>query len=322
MNKVLTVSIAAYNVEKYLSETLESILNAQEVLDEIEIIIVNDGSDDSTKAISEQYCNQYPHTVKLIDKRNGGYGSTINESVRVASGKYYRLLDGDDWYETENIPSYIEYLKRHNEDMVITPYRKIDENSGVEQLIAKNASDYQEVSLYKSKDKNICMHEIAVLTDVIRKINITENCFYTDNEYVVEVLLNAQTVTYCRLPIYRYRLGNEEQSVGSEGIKKHYKDLLRVTYYTGQKIEAANIPDITALREKMGVMLWTAFLYVSLCEPYREMKKHFVELDKKIKNEMPRVYGSTMDNRHIRKLRKSHYLLVFPMYLYLKWKRR
>lgn len=315
MQKVLTVSIAAYNIEKYISGTLESILDAKEVLDEIEIIIVNDGSSDNTKVISEEYCKRYPNTVRLIDKKNGGYGSTINESLKEAGGKYYRLLDGDDWYETENIPAYIERLKSHNEDLIITPYRRIYEGSGTEELVAKEPSDCREFH-------DICMHEITVLTEVIRKIHITENCFYTDNEYVAEVLLNARTAAYCDLPIYRYRLGNAQQSVGIAGIKKHYKDLIKVTYRIGRKIEGADLSDIAALREKIGVMLWTVFLYLSMCEPYREVKRQFVELDRKIQNEMPGVYRVTMKNRHIRRLRKSRYLLAFPMYLYLKGKRR
>ena len=100
--KLLSISIAAYNVEQYLVKTLQSLILDAEHMKVLEVIIVNDGSKDNTSQIGQEYVLKYPDTFKLINQENGGYGSTINTSLAVARGKYYKLLDGDDWYDSEN----------------------------------------------------------------------------------------------------------------------------------------------------------------------------------------------------------------------------
>ena len=96
MEKLLTISVAAYNVEAYLDQLMASVI-ASGVLDAIEVLIVSDGSTDRTAEIARGYEAQYPASVRLIEKPNGGHGSTINRGIREAKGKFFRALDGDDW---------------------------------------------------------------------------------------------------------------------------------------------------------------------------------------------------------------------------------
>ena len=96
MEKLLTISVAAYNVDNYLDQLMQSVIEA-DVMDALEVLIVNDGSKDGTAAKALSYQQQYPASVRLIDKENGGHGSTINCGIREAKGKYFRALDGDDW---------------------------------------------------------------------------------------------------------------------------------------------------------------------------------------------------------------------------------
>lgn len=282
MEKILTVSIAAYNVEDYLEKTLDSIVEAKEILEALEIIIVNDGSTDETLKIARKYERLYPDTIKLINKTNGGYGSTINESITIAQGKYYRLLDGDDWFETENLPQYIESLRKHDEDLILTPYKKVDGRTGNVEKISIDTHLYKENRIIKLHDTHICMHEIAVKTENIRNIHITERCFYTDNEYVIEAILNSEIVAYLDIFVYCYRVGNAEQSVGMEGIRKHYRDLMKVTYNIGKKVENAGITNNVAINGKIQILMWSVFIYFSLAETYLTFKRNFVEFDKKV----------------------------------------
>ena len=101
MGKILSITIPSYNVEKYIDKCVQSML-VDSILDDIEILIVNDGSKDSTPEIAKGYVEKYPQTVRLIDKENGGHGSTINAGIREATGKYFKVVDGDDWLNTEN----------------------------------------------------------------------------------------------------------------------------------------------------------------------------------------------------------------------------
>ena len=99
MPKILTVTIPAYNVEKYMDEVLPTFLE-ESILNKIEILIVNDGSKDGTSKKGKQYEQQYPAVIRLIDKENGGHGSTINKGIELATGKYFKVVDGDDWVDT------------------------------------------------------------------------------------------------------------------------------------------------------------------------------------------------------------------------------
>ena len=95
--KVLSLCIPSYNMEAYLGRCVDSLL-AEEVIDKLEIIIVNDGSKDRTLEIANAYRDRYPQSVVVVDKPNGHYGSTVNAALKVATGRYFRLLDADDWF--------------------------------------------------------------------------------------------------------------------------------------------------------------------------------------------------------------------------------
>ena len=129
MNKILTISIAAYNIEKYVNETLDSFV-IPEVMDDIEIILVNDGSKDGTGKLARSYEAEYPNTFIIVDKENGGYGSTINTSVEIASGKYFKTVDGDDWVDRQGFIKLVEYLKRAETDIVVTNYSRVNDKTG------------------------------------------------------------------------------------------------------------------------------------------------------------------------------------------------
>ena len=117
--KLLTISIAAYNAEEYLANCLESLVKSK-FLNEIEIIVVNDGSKDNTKDIGEEYARKYPYSICVINKENGGYGSTIEASLSRATGKYFKLLDSDDYFSTEGLDALISKLAESEADTVIT----------------------------------------------------------------------------------------------------------------------------------------------------------------------------------------------------------
>ena len=106
--KVLTVLIPVYNTEKYIKRCLDSLL-VPETLNDIEVIVVNDGSKDHSVEIVKTYVEKYPQTVVLIDKENGGHGSTINAGLKAAKGKYFRVLDSDDWFNTIE---FVKFVKR------------------------------------------------------------------------------------------------------------------------------------------------------------------------------------------------------------------
>lgn len=225
MNKTITISIAAYNVERFLDETLSSLL-CPEVIDDIEIFVVNDGSKDSTVSIANRYIKKYPQSFFLIDKENGGYGSTINASLKKASGKYFRLLDGDDWFDKDEFVKYVKALKTIDTDLVITDFVKRIQTDNDEKQERTSYSYPQNKCQSASDIYSMAMHSTTVKTELLKKgnVSITEHCFYTDFEFIMKAFLLSSTFTYLPYAVYQYRIWGEGQSVSITGSMKHYKE--------------------------------------------------------------------------------------------------
>lgn len=119
MDKIVSFIIPSYNVEKYLNICLTSFLNP-EVLDQIEVIVVDDGSKDQTAQIARTYIEQYPQVFRLISKENGGHGSAINAGTAQAVGRYLKVIDADDWVVTENLKEFVEKLTDCSADVVLS----------------------------------------------------------------------------------------------------------------------------------------------------------------------------------------------------------
>ena len=272
--KLLTISIAAYNVERYLEKALTSFLSSSTVLDKLEVIIEDDGSTDGTFAIAQKYEKLYPDIFRAIHKENGGYGSTINNSIKLARGKYFKQLDGDDWFDKRNFEDYLKWLFTVDSDFVITPYYNYFEDGKIEKIdncesLGSKEEDITSMNLCG----NFAMHELTIKTNLLKenKINITEKCFYTDNEYTFLPLMFAKTVTKYDKPIYCYRLGRNGQSVSIDGVKKHYRDAFIVAkrLYAAYKDNRQQIKPISEITQKKICHITdTVYTYCLVCLLY------------------------------------------------------
>lgn len=230
IKKILSVSVAAYNAEDFLPKCLDSFLACQK-RDALEIIVVDDGSMDNTRRIAERYAEMYPEIFRVIAKENGGHGSTINASLRVATGKYYRVIDSDDWIDPSDMDQLLDILQRSYADMVLGNYREVYPNRIREVDVRKN---FAIGKMYKLQDMNphhvVAMHAINIMTDKLRALgrDIPEHCFYADTSYIYNVVCAADTVIFEPGCVYQYRLGREGQSVSPEGTYRHIEDLMKI----------------------------------------------------------------------------------------------
>ena len=108
-DKLLSVVVPSYNASKYLDFNLQSFLRPS-VLEKMEVIVVDDGSTDDTARIADAYHEKYPDTIKVIHKENGGHGSGINAGLRAATGKYFKVVDADDWVDHEALERLLDYI--------------------------------------------------------------------------------------------------------------------------------------------------------------------------------------------------------------------
>ncbi len=105
--RLLSVIIPSYNTEIYLARCLDSLLYHSDILKQLDIIVVNDGSKDHTSEIAQEYQAKFPDTITVINKENGGHGSTINAGIKVAQGKYLKVLDSDDWVNINDFGNFV-----------------------------------------------------------------------------------------------------------------------------------------------------------------------------------------------------------------------
>ena len=234
MNKLLTVSIAAYNAEKWLSKCLDSFC-IPEIMESLDVIIVNDGSSDGTSEVAKKYVTAHPGTFRLIEKENGGHGSTINASIPKAAGKYYKIVDADDWVEKYGIIDLINKLKSIDADVVYSPYYKVNADDFVKTKVfcmEKNNKIYNQIVDVDVLDPvfDIQMHALTFRTELLQKnfTPIDEHCFYVDMEYNVFYFSSANNIYISDVPIYDYLVGTNEQSVNMTNMVKRRDQHLRV----------------------------------------------------------------------------------------------
>ncbi len=299
MSKVLTVSIAAYNVEKFLSKTLDSFID-ESILDDIEVIIVDDGSKDKTAEIGKTYENKYPNTFKLISKENGGHGSTINTGIKNATGKYFKIVDGDDWVNTSDFVELIKKLKNATSDVVICDYIEVDDISLVE--TPKKISDVKYEIEYSYDNilriTELCMHQITIKTNILKDNNIEldEHCFYVDAEYIILPIPFINTIEFYDLNVYMYRVGLAGQSVSKSGKIKHINDHVKVTKRLTEYAELDLINSLSA--EKKLYIKWfasrlvrtTIGIYLSFPFNDKTVRAKLTEFDKQICELSEEVY--------------------------------
>ena len=114
-------------MEKYLHKCLDSLIIDDEGMKQLEVLVINDGSKDSSSQIAHEYQDKYPDTYRVIDKENGNYGSCINRGLKEATGKYVKVLDADDYFETSNFQNYLSILGTLDVDLVITDFEYVNE---------------------------------------------------------------------------------------------------------------------------------------------------------------------------------------------------
>lgn len=219
--KVLSFIIPAYNSQAFLDTCIQSML-VPDLLDKLEIIVVNDGSSDNTAAIAETYCSQYPGVVRLICQENKGHGGALNTGCAAAEGTYLKVIDADDWVQTESLPEFVRLLESCSADVVLTHYRTIDISNGE----VKNWRSYPKafgtpcllgdvMSAWNDFYRGLTFHGITYRTAFYQAfaLPLPEHVFYEDHEYATFPCCHCQRITCFDLFVYIYRIGDIHQSV-------------------------------------------------------------------------------------------------------------
>lgn len=213
--KILTLAVPTYNMEPYLEKCVRSCMCDNKHL--LEVLIVNDGSTDGSSTIAHKLQSEYPEIVTVIDKENGNYGTCVNRAISEAQGKYFRMLDADDWANTEALNSLLDKLQTCDADCIVTIsedyvlgnelMQRLGPPSTVEIGKVYDAQQFDGIEM--KFDDLYCSHIITYKTEILRDIHLhlQAGISYTDNEYVFYPLDKIKSIIFYDLPIYQYYLG-------------------------------------------------------------------------------------------------------------------
>lgn len=323
MDKLLTISIAAYNMELYIENTLEN-LAQKEIVDKLEVFIVDDGGTDNTLNIAKKYQEKYPNTFHAVHKENGGYGTTVNYSIERASGKYFKLLDGDDWFDAKGIKELLYVIEKETTDIVVTNYY-----SGVDQEHLTLSDHGKEFfgKIHKIREIDICyplgMWSLTYRTEILRKSNLKlpAHVLYTDQYYATIPFAYAETIQYLDFGVYCYRIGRDGQSVSKESRIKHCDEALgNCSALCKFVTEVKNTPNYAYILKRVTVYYQFAIRTILLDKKNKLNFQKMINFEKENKDIAKDVYENAVRIGNMGKmiflLRNTRYLFYWILRLF------
>ena len=235
--KLLTVTVPCYNSQDYMKNCIESLLPGG---DRVEIIIIDDGSKDNTGLIADQYAAQYPNIVKVIHQENGGHGEGINQGLRHATGKYFKVVDSDDKLN-EDFITFLDTLEaceaQGGVDLLVTNYYYVHSDGIGDRSINYSSVlpqgrifGWSQIGRFRPHQM-LTIHSCTFRTDCMRACgqDLPKKTFYEDNLMVCRTLPHVEKLYYLNVDLYRYWIGREGQSVQKDVLMRRYSHQILCT---------------------------------------------------------------------------------------------
>ena len=305
--KTITFAIPCYNSEEYMDTCIKSILECDPDAEDIEILIVDDGSQkDDTAAKADEWEREKPGIIRALHKPNGGHGSAVNMGLANAKGVYYKVVDSDDWLDKEAMKPILAYLREQCSqpeptDLVIGNYvyEKVFEGTRTV-MDYKNVFPqgrefgWEDVGRFKAS-QYLLMHSVIYRTQMLHDIGLKlpEHCFYVDNIFVYVPLPHVKTIRYFDVDMYRYFIGREGQSVNEDIMMARIDQQIRVTRAMIDAVDpSTEVPQRKLARYmenylSMMMCICSVFLRMS-GTPENELKRQLIW--QYLKHHRPKLY--------------------------------
>jgi len=234
MEKQISIIIPTYNMETYIGKCLDSLLIPE--FDQIEVWVVNDGSKDSSSEIAHSYADRYPNSINVLDKPNGNYGSCINAALTLCTGRYIKILDADDTFDTDAFSQFVKKLSKCTEDIILTNYVEVDLDDNIIKVCKNEYGLRHNVTLSmceltkKLKKNFIQMHRLAYSNNVFKRFHYhqSEGISYTDTQWSIIPLAYCLTLKQLDISVYRYLVGREGQTMDSVQLSRSINQLFKM----------------------------------------------------------------------------------------------
>lgn len=251
--KLLTFAIPCYNSENYMEKCIESILPGGE---DVEIIIVDDGSHDRTAEIADRYAAEYPEIVRAIHQPNGGHGEAVNTGITNATGLYFKVVDSDDWVDAGAYAKILGKLRElvqseKNVDMLLANY--VYEKEGAKHKKVMRQTGFPTDCIFSWRDVRhfykghyILMHSVIYRTQLLRDcgLKLPDHTFYVDNIYVYKPLPYVRSMYYMDVDFYRYFIGRDDQSVNEKVMISRIDQQIKVNKIMIDDVDLWKVPSI------------------------------------------------------------------------------
>lgn len=302
-DKILSIIIPTYNMERYLRYCLDSLL-IKDNFEALEVLVVNDGSKDTSSAIAHEYADRYPTVFQVIDKENGNYGSCINRGLKEATGKYIKVLDADDSFDTAHFEGFVSFLLDVDVDLVLSNFVIVNEAREITKYHRYEFDGEGELQIDDICTtpifKDMQMHAVTYRRQLLVDMGYrqTEGVSYTDQQWIFIPMVRVRSVRVFNKHVYLYLLGREGQTMDPKVKQKHMQHIISCVY---GMLEAYNRFDkemTVAIKEYLNARLipFTKEVYVTLLTSYsNETKAVLIEFDngiKKLNNTFYDLIGS------------------------------
>lgn len=209
--------------------------------DEVEILIVDDGSKDGTAAIADALAEKHPGIIRVFHQENGGHGAAVMTGIRNATGLYFKVVDSDDWLDEEALPRVLETLRGFVQeplDMMISDfvYDKVGAKhkhimSFGRKLPRRKVFGWDDIGRF-GLGRYILMHSVIYRTQMLRDcgLELPRHTFYVDELYVYVPLKDVRRIYYLDVKLYHYFIGRDDQSVQEAVMIRRIDQALKVNY--------------------------------------------------------------------------------------------
>ena len=236
-----------------MEKCIDSLLPGGE---DVEILVVDDGSKDMTPEIADAYQKKYPGIVRAIHQENGGHGAAVNAGIRHATGLFFKVVDSDDWVDGKSYRAILQKLKElaggsETLDMMISNF--VYEKQGAKhKKVMRYASVLPQDRLFRWEDAKrfrkgqyILMHSVIDRTQLLRDcgLKLPEHTFYVDNIFVYQPLPYVKNMYYMDVDFYRYFIGRDDQSVNEKVMIGRIDQQIRVNKLMIETYDLFKIPN-------------------------------------------------------------------------------
>lgn len=281
---LVTFAIPCYNSAGYMDACIQSILDACAPATDFEVVVVDDGScKDDTAAKADAWAARLPGTVRAVHQENGGHGAAVLTGLEHARGRYYKVVDSDDWVDRDAMQALLADMRRLLAegtvvDLFITNYVYEHVEDGTSNAVGYRGVlpegrpfSWDEIGRFRM-DQNLLMHSLLYRTDVLRAegVPLPRHTFYVDNIYAYVPLPRCKVLFYRDVDLYRYYIGRSDQSVNEQVMVSRYEQQLRITRIM---VDAYHLYDDVASPRLRAYMLGYLTLMMAISSLFGHMSQ-------------------------------------------------